>query len=42
MKLRFGDKTANGYTKRMFLDPWSWYLSRNVEQWNTIKNDGDE
>ena len=26
MKLRFGERTANGYTKRMFLDPWSRYL----------------
>ena len=26
MKLRFGDRTANGYTKRMFADAWSRYL----------------
>ena len=26
MKLRFGPTTANGYTKRMFADPWSRYL----------------
>ena len=26
MKLRFGDRTANGYTKRMFVDPWSRYV----------------
>ena len=30
-KLRVGDTTANGYTKRMFADPWSRYLPRNVE-----------
>ena len=42
MKLRFGETTANGYTRRMFADPWSRYLARNVEQWNTVKNDGDE
>ena len=28
MKLRVGDKTANGYAKRMFADPWSRYLPR--------------
>ena len=27
-KLRFWDRTANGYTQRMFVDPWSRYLSR--------------
>ena len=27
-KFRFGERTANGYTKRMFVDPWSRYLSR--------------
>ena len=42
MKLRFGETTANGYTKRMFVDPWSRYLPRKVEQRNTTKNDGDE
>ena len=26
MKLRFGERTANGYTKRMFADAWSRYL----------------
>ena len=31
LKLRFGDKTANGYTKRMFDDPWSRYLPRNSD-----------
>ena len=41
-KLRFGNKTANGYTRRMFLDAWSRYLPRSAEQWNTPKNDGDE
>ena len=42
MKLRFGETTANGYTKRMFVDPWSRYLPRKGEQRNTTKNDGDE
>ena len=42
MKLRFGERTANGYTTRMFADPWSRYLPRNVEQRNTTKNGGDE
>ena len=42
MKLRFGERTANGYTRRMFADSWSRYLPRNVEQRNTPKNDGDE
>lgn len=42
LKLRFGDKTANGYTRRMFDDPWSRYLPRNMEQRNAIKNDMDE
>ena len=41
-KLRFGERTANGYTKRMFADPWSRYLPRKGEQRNTTKNDGDE
>ncbi len=31
MKLRFGARTANGYTKRMFTDSWSRYLPRTVE-----------
>ena len=31
MKLRFGERTANGYTKRMFADVWSRYLPRNTE-----------
>ena len=35
LKLRFGERTANGYTQRMFDDPWSRYLPRKVEQWNT-------
>ena len=42
MKLRVGERTANGYTRRMFADSWSRYLPRNVEQRNTPKNDGDE
>ena len=42
MKLRFGERTANGYTKRMFADAWSRYLPKTVEQWNTINKDGDE
>ena len=41
-KLRFGERTANGYTKRMFDDPWSRYLPRRVEQRNNTANDGDE
>ena len=41
MKLRFGEQTANGYTTRMFADPWVQYLPRTVEHWNTAKNDGD-
>lgn len=28
LKLRFGETTANGYTRRMFSDPWSRYLPR--------------
>ena len=42
LKLRFREKTANGYTRRMFEDPWSRYLPRNMEQWNITKTDGDE
>ena len=42
LKLRFGEKTANGYTHRMFADPWSRYLPRNVEQRNSAKDDGNE
>ena len=42
MKLRFGARTANGYTTRMFADAWSRYLPKTVEQWNTINKDGDE
>ena len=41
-KLRFGERTANGYTKRMFADSWSRYLPRQVESRNTTKNDGNE
>ena len=41
-ELRVGETTANGYTKRMFADPWSQYLPRIVEQRNTINDDGDE
>ena len=41
MKLRFGERTANGYTKRMFVDPWSRYLPRNVEQRNNTNTDRD-
>ena len=41
-KLRFGNKTANGYTRRMFEDAWSRYVPRDVEQWNTSNRDGDE
>lgn len=32
MKLRFGERTANGYTKRMFADACSRYLPRRLEQ----------
>ena len=42
LKLRFGARTANGYTRRMFADAWSRYLPRTVEQRNTTANDGDE
>ena len=42
MKLRFGARTANGYTTRMFADAWSRYLPKTVEQRNTINKDGDE
>ena len=42
LKLRFGERTANGYTKRMFADSWSRYLPRHVEQRNIPRNDGDE
>ena len=42
IKLRFGESTANGYTKRMFADAWSRYLPRKVEQWNIPTNDGGE
>ena len=42
MKLRFGERTANGYTTRMFADAWSRYLPRSVEQWNNPKHDRDE
>ena len=41
LKLRFGGKTANGYTRRTFADSWSRYLPRNMEQRNTTKHDGD-
>jgi hypothetical protein len=42
MKLRFGETTANGYTKRMFADPWFQHLPRMGEQRNATHNDGDE
>ena len=42
MKLRFGARTANGYTTRMFADAWSRYLLKTVEQGNTTNKDGDE
>ena len=34
MNLRFGESTANGYTKRMFVDAWSRYrgVSREPEE----------
>ena len=41
-KLRIGETTANGYTTRMFTDPWSRYLPRTVEHRNTINDDGDD
>ena len=41
-KLRFGARTANGYTTRMFADSWSRYLPRTVEHRNTINDDGDD
>ena len=41
-KLRLRARTANGYTRRMFADPWSRYLPRKVEQRNTVNDDGDE
>ncbi len=41
-KLRFGARTANGYTTRMFADPWSRYLPNRAEQWNAANNDEDE
>ena len=41
MKLRIGEKTANGYTTRMFADPWSRYLPRQVEQRNSTNNGRD-
>ena len=41
-KLRFGARTANGYTNRVFADPWSRYLPRRAEQWNTTNKDEDE
>ena len=41
-RLRFGDRTTNGYTTQMFANPWSRYLPRNVEQRNTINDDGDD
>ena len=40
-KLRVGATTVNGYTTRMFADPWARYLPKPVEQWNTTHNDGD-
>ena len=42
MKLRVGATTANGYTRRMFVDAWSRYLPRSLEQRNTTKKTGSE
>ena len=40
--LRFGDRTANGSTRRMFADAWCRYVPRSVEPWNMATHDGDE
>ena len=40
-KLRFGERTANGYTTRMFADPWSRYLPRQVVQDSATPGDAE-
>jgi putative DNA primase/helicase len=42
VKIRFGDDTANGYTRRMFEDAWSRYTPLRPEQRNNSNNDGPE
>ena len=41
LKLRFGERTANGYTTRMFVDPWSRYLPHQAKQWSATFGDAD-
>ena len=41
MKLRFGEKTANGYTTRMFADAWSRSLPRRADQRSATPGDGE-
>lgn len=43
VKIRFGDDTANGYTRRMFEDAWTRYTPPSqLEHWNNFNNDGPE
>lgn len=42
IKIRFGDDTSNGYTRRMFEDAWARYTPAKPEQRNNCKNDGPE
>ena len=41
-KLRFGARTANGYTQRMFADPWSRYLPSGDVPRRTVNPETDE
>ena len=41
IKLRFGDRTANGYTTRMCADAWSRYLPRRADQRSATPGDGE-
>ena len=42
LKLRFGDQTANGYTRRSFEDAWARYPPTEMEHRNNADNDGPE
>ena len=41
-KIRFGNKTANGYTRAMFVDAWARYAPVEPEHRNNGNNDGPE
>jgi hypothetical protein len=42
IKIRFGDDTLNGYTRRMFEDVWARYTPNRPEHRNKRSNDGPE